>query len=47
MCLALHHFGRGTLFQVNDLREEFAGEMLDALRAVLSMFGVQVMNVRL
>ncbi|CAN0150885.1 unnamed protein product, partial [Hapterophycus canaliculatus] len=33
--------------QVNDLREEFAGEMLDALRAVLGLFGVQVMNVKI
>ncbi|CAM9895390.1 unnamed protein product [Ectocarpus sp. 12 AP-2014] len=33
--------------KVNDLREEFAGEMLDALRAVLSMYGVQVMNVKI
>lgn len=34
------------LEQVNDLREEFAGDMLDSLRAVLSMYGVQIMNVR-
>eukprot|EP00904_Undaria_pinnatifida_P009746 jgi/Undpi1/5901/HiC_scaffold_2.g01175.m1 len=32
---------------VNDLREEFAGDMLDSLRAVLNTYGVQVMNVKI
>ncbi|CAN0114387.1 unnamed protein product [Ascophyllum nodosum] len=33
--------------KVNDLREEFAGDMLDSLRALLSIYGVQVMNVKI
>lgn len=34
-----------NLLQVNDLREEFAGDMLDSLQALLSVYGVQIMNV--